>query len=58
MPYFRTLYPIIFLSFLFNQETINLYAQSHKDWSVDKVMYELNVRQYSEAGTFEAIIRD
>lgn len=33
-------------------------AQSHKAWSANRVMYELNVRQYSEEGTFQAIIDD
>lgn len=31
---------------------------SHPDWSRDAVIYEINVRQYSEAGTFAAVQQD
>ncbi|MGB6229850.1 MAG: alpha-amylase family glycosyl hydrolase [Litorimonas sp.] len=31
---------------------------AHPDWSRDAVIYEINVRQYSEAGTFEAVRAD
>ena len=34
--------------------TFNLYAQDHRDWSYNLGMYEVNIRQYSSAGTFEA----
>lgn len=30
------------------------YAQTHHDWSYNLGMYEVNIRQYTEAGTFEA----
>jgi cyclomaltodextrinase len=29
-------------------------AQTHQDWSYNKTIYEVNVRQYTEAGTFAA----
>jgi cyclomaltodextrinase len=29
-------------------------AQSHQDWSYNKTIYEVNVRQYTKAGTFAA----
>lgn len=31
---------------------------THPDWSRDAVIYEINVRQYSEAGTFDAVRED
>ncbi|GHB04250.1 hypothetical protein GCM10009069_28500 [Algimonas arctica] len=30
----------------------------HPDWSRDAVIYEINVRQYSDAGTFDAVRED
>lgn len=30
----------------------------HPDWTQDAVIYEINVRQYSEAGTFDAVRED
>jgi glycosidase len=33
-------------------------AQSHHDWSYNLTMYEVNVRQYSESGTFAAVEAD
>lgn len=29
-----------------------LFGQSHHDWSYNRVIYEVNVRQYSQSGTF------
>jgi glycosidase len=31
---------------------------THPDWSRDAVIYEINIRQYSEAGTFDAVRED
>ncbi|MGB6229851.1 MAG: alpha-amylase family glycosyl hydrolase [Litorimonas sp.] len=31
---------------------------THPDWSRDAVIYEVNIRQYSEAGTFDAVRED
>ena len=30
----------------------NLYSQDHHDWSYNRVIYEVNVRQYTSSGTF------
>ena len=38
------------------QQTLSKHI--HPDWSRDAVIYEINVRQYSEAGTFEAVRED
>jgi cyclomaltodextrinase len=29
-----------------------LFGQSHQDWSYNRIIYEVNVRQYSQSGTF------
>ena len=36
----------------------NLVAQSHQDWTYNLGMYEVNVRQYSTTGTFQAVTDD
>jgi cyclomaltodextrinase len=41
------------LSVLILHATISS-AQTHQDWSYNKTIYEVNVRQYTEAGTFTA----
>ena len=41
----------IYISIIF---TINLSAQDHHDWSYNLSIYEVNVRQYTHAGTFAA----
>ncbi|MGE5797046.1 MAG: alpha-amylase, partial [Ignavibacteria bacterium] len=33
---------------------INLYSQDHHEWSYNLSIYEVNVRQYTSAGTFNA----
>lgn len=38
------------------QQTLSKHI--HPDWSRDAVIYEINVRQYSEAGTFDAVRED
>ena len=46
------------VSILFLIASFYCEAQSYKqvpEWSKDAVMYELNVRQFSSEGTFEAI---
>ena len=30
------------------------FSQNHQDWSYNQIIYEVNVRQYTEAGTFAA----
>jgi len=32
--------------------SFNSYSQTHQDWSYNRVIYEVNVRQYSQSGTF------
>jgi 1,4-alpha-glucan branching enzyme len=40
--------------FLLYAWIINLYGQDHHDWSYNLSIYEVNVRQYTSAGTFSA----
>ncbi len=32
--------------------SISSYSQSHQDWSYNRIIYEVNVRQYTHSGTF------
>lgn len=40
--------------FLLHAWIINLYSQDHHEWSYNLSIYEVNVRQYTSAGTFNA----
>jgi 1,4-alpha-glucan branching enzyme len=40
--------------FLLHAWIINLYGQDHHEWSYNLSIYEVNVRQYTSAGTFNA----
>ncbi len=45
---------ILLSLFVLFAETIFIYGQSHHDWSYNLSIYEVNVRQYTSAGTFNA----
>ena len=43
----------IIILLLFNLSSIS-FSQAHSEWSYNLGIYEVNVRQYTEEGTFEA----
>jgi len=45
---------ILYFFFLLILLPINLSSQDHSDWSYNLGLYEVNIRQYTEEGTFAA----
>lgn len=48
------LFCITAITFIFCQPTEQTVATGHPEWAKDEIIYEVNIRQYSEAGTFNA----
>ena len=43
---------ILLSVFVFVMVSFHSYSQTHQDWSYNRIIYEVNVRQYTQSGTF------